>query len=66
MAKKYKSDANSAVCGPSPEERAKWQAEDDLRTCTRYYEIKKDPKRMAAVRKLAKEQVASLKQHIGE
>lgn len=62
MAKNSKQGATQA---PSFDE-AKWQAEDDLRTCTRYYEIKKDPKRMAAVRKLAKEQVASLKQHTGE
>lgn len=62
MAKKSKQVANPV----STYDDAKWRAEEDLRTCTRYYEIKKDPKRMAAVRKLAKEQVASLKQHIGE
>lgn len=62
MAKKSKQVNNPIAVS----DEAKWQAEDDLRTCTRYYEIKKDPKRMAAVRKLAKEQVASLKQHIGE
>lgn len=38
----------------------KWRAEDDLHTWTRYCEIKKDPKRMAAVKKLAAERLAEM------
>ncbi len=35
----------------------KWQAEDDLRTITRAKEIEKDKKRMAHVRRAAKEKL---------
>lgn len=34
-----------------------WQAQDDLRTLARAREIKADAKRMAAVRKLAEQQM---------
>lgn len=43
----------------SPEDK-KWQTEDDLRTLARAEEIKKDPKRMAAVKDLAKEKMAEM------
>lgn len=39
----------------------KWQAEDDLRTVTRAREIEKDPKRMAHVRRAAKEKLTEMK-----
>ena len=38
----------------------KWQAEDDLRTITRAKEIEKDKKRMAHVRRAAKEKLAEI------
>ena len=38
----------------------KWQAEDDLRTVARAEEIKKDAKRMAAVKELAKEKMSEM------
>lgn len=37
-----------------------WQAEDDLRTLLRAEEIREDSKRMAAVRKCAREQLADI------
>ncbi|WP_337058224.1 hypothetical protein [Pseudomonas sp. USHLN015] len=45
---------------PQVDESDKWRIEDDLRTLTRAEEIKKDPKRMAAVRRLANEKLAEL------
>ena len=38
----------------------KWRAESDLRTLTEAKKIQKDAKRMAAVRKLAKEEIARM------
>ncbi len=38
----------------------KWQAEEDLRTITRAKEIEKDKKRMANVRRAAKEKMAEM------
>ena len=40
----------------------KWQTEDDLRVLTHATEIRKDSKRMAAVRALAKEKVLALQE----
>lgn len=37
-----------------------WQVESDLRTMIECEQIEKDPKRLAAVRKLAKERLLSL------
>jgi len=39
---------------------AKWRAEDDMRTLARAEEIKKDPKRLAAAKKCAKEKLAEM------
>ena len=39
----------------------KWRAEEDLRTLIHAKEIQRDPKRMAAVRKLAQDKMAELK-----
>jgi uncharacterized protein with GYD domain len=36
-----------------------WQVQDDLRTLARAREIKQDPKRMAAVKKLAEQQMVA-------
>lgn len=38
----------------------KWRAEDDMRTLARAAEIRKDPKRMAAAKKVAREKLAEL------
>jgi len=40
----------------------KWQAEDDMPTVLRAKEIQKDPKRMANVRRAAKEKLAEMEQ----
>lgn len=55
MTKKTKSD--SCCIGADPE----WQIKDDMRTLVRADEIRKDPKRFAAAKKAAKEELASLK-----
>ena len=39
----------------------KWRVEDDMRTLMHAKEIQRDPKRMAAVRKLAQDKMADLK-----
>lgn len=39
----------------------KWLVEDDMRTLMHAKEIQRDPKRMAAVRKLAQEKMADMK-----
>ena len=50
-----------AKAGLSPSsDEAKWRAESDLRTLTEAKKIQKDAKRMAAVRKLAKEEIARM------
>jgi hypothetical protein len=38
-----------------------WRVEDDMRTLMHAKEIQRDPKRMAAVRKLAQEKMADMK-----
>ncbi|WJN61360.1 hypothetical protein [Pseudomonas sp. SO81] len=38
-----------------------WQIEEDMRTLLRAKEIQRDPKRMAAVRKLAQKKMADIK-----
>lgn len=54
MAKKSKGASLMAA------EDEKWRTENDLRTLTEAAEIRKDAKRMKAVRALAKEKVAAL------
>jgi hypothetical protein len=54
MAKKSKADVAMAA------EEMKWRTESDLRTLTEAAEIRKDPKRMKAVRALAKEKIAAV------
>ena len=44
----------------------KWQAECDLRTLMEAEKVKKDAKRMAAVRKMAREQIAMTAQYAGD
>ncbi|MGL6289239.1 MAG: hypothetical protein ACRC2H_00965 [Silanimonas sp.] len=56
MAKSKASPANSVGLMPD----AEWQAEEDLRTCLRYKEIMKDPKRKAAMKKIATKKLAEL------
>lgn len=48
-----KSKGNVPVCVDD------WQAQDDLRTLARAREIKADPKRLAAVKKLAEQQMVA-------
>jgi hypothetical protein len=49
--------AKSNVKAPVPMDD--WQVQDDLRTLARAREIKQDPKRMAAVKKLAEQQMVA-------
>lgn len=54
---------NGAIATASPEKEChydKWQAESDMRTVTEAEAIKKDPKRMANVRRAAKDKVAEM------
>lgn len=45
---------------------ADWQAESDMRTLMQAEEIEKDPKRLAAAKKKAKEKLAELQKVLGE
>lgn len=56
-----KAKATLSVNAKVRAEEARWQAESDLRTLVEAREVQKDAKRMAAVRKLAKEKAAVLK-----
>ena len=47
------------VATPKPEDE--WEVEGALRTLTRAAEIRKDPKMMAKVRKMAKEKIERMK-----
>ena len=44
---------------------SKWRAEDDMRTLARAEEVKADPKRLAAAKKIAKEKLAELQSIAG-
>lgn len=55
MAKK-----SDKIVGASPFGANDWQVEDDLRTLQRAREIQHDPKRMKAVRTLAKAKLADM------
>lgn len=44
----------------SPDE-ARWRAEDDMRTLARAEEVKADPKRLAAAKKMAVSKLAEMK-----
>ena len=39
-------------------DEAKWRAEDDMRTLARAEEVKRDPKRLAAAKAMAREKLA--------
>lgn len=39
---------------------AKWRAEDDMRTLARAEEVRRDPARLAAAKKMAREKLAEL------
>lgn len=63
MATKGK-NRNAAVALSGMEK--KWQTEDDLRCFERCAEVKKDPKRLAAVQVLADEKLKALAYVMGE
>ena len=76
MAKKASRSTNALVstCGPMPaskptraqaEEQRRYRAEDALRTITRAGEVKSDPALMRDVKKLAAEQMKTLKGVMG-
>ena len=48
-----------AVAGMHPDE-ARYRAEDDMRTLARAEEVRNDPKRLAAAKKMAREKLAEL------
>lgn len=50
----------NAIALPKSDGYDKWQAQDDLNTITRAKEIEKDKKRMAHVRRAAKEKLAEM------
>lgn len=41
--------------------RDDWEVEDDIRTLMRAREIQRDPKRMAAVQKMARQKIEDMK-----
>lgn len=49
-----------SVSSPFANDEARWRAEDDLRTYENWCRIKKDSKRLAAMKRLAKEKLAEL------
>jgi hypothetical protein len=51
----------NTIKGMSPFSDDSYMVEDDLRTLTRAAEIRRDPKRMAKVRALAKTRLAEIK-----
>ncbi len=53
------SKTKSKGCGVMPVGMEDWQAQEDLRTLARAREIKADPKRVAAVKKLAEQQMVA-------
>lgn len=53
---------DTIASSPKADSYDKWQAEDDLRTITRAREIEKDKKRMAHVRRAAKEKLGEMAQ----
>jgi len=50
----------------SPRTEDSWRVEDDLRICQQYKQIERDPARMKAVRKLAKQRLADMQQVVDE
>lgn len=50
----------AAAKTPAVRERDEWEIRDDMRTLVRAEEIRRDPKRLAAARKMAKEEVQNL------
>jgi hypothetical protein len=54
-----KSSRANVISSPKAEED-RWRAESDLRTMLDAEEIEKDPKRLAAVQKLAKEKMMTM------
>lgn len=50
----------NAIASTKSDGYDKWQAQDDLHTITRAKEIEKDKKRMANVRRAAKEKLAEM------
>lgn len=51
---------SKAVVSDAAQEK-KWETEEDMRTLMRAREVQRDPKRMAAVRKLAQEKITDMK-----
>lgn len=56
---------SAAVAAESYPGEDKWRAEEDMRTLARAAEIRKDPKRMAAAKKVAREKLAELQSIVG-
>jgi hypothetical protein len=56
MAKK-----STATLAPAPYDDSKWRAEDDMRTLVRAEEVRRDPKRLAAAKKAAREKQDEMK-----
>lgn len=50
----------SATKAPAVRERDEWEIREDMRTLVRAEEIRRDPKRLASARKMAKDEVQNL------
>lgn len=62
MAKKSKGMAAEPYHSPN---EWRWRAEDDLRTYSQWMQIKKDPKRLANMKRIAREKMAEMKDVTG-
>lgn len=52
--------AASKASAPAVRERDEWEIREDMRTLVRAEEIRRDPKRLAAARKMAKDEMQNL------
>jgi hypothetical protein len=55
--RKKKKSAAATQIYPSPVDQQRWEAEDDLRAFARVEAVKKDPERMARMKKMAREKL---------
>lgn len=55
-----------SCCGPSEAQEKRWRAESDMRTLAEAEDIRKDPKRLAAAKAMAKEKLAELQKVVGQ
>jgi hypothetical protein len=55
--KRKKKKSSTSLAAPEPYDQQRWEAEDDLRAFARVEAVKKDPERMARMKKMAREKL---------